>query len=707
VYSEKVIIANMEEFARREGWMPEVHSIDEVQEFIHFVEQITKAESNSRSTAISFNREITKNTADNIRRFVQNEQALCSLDAGYWESRYGWGCDEKGEIFKFKNRDSQKIFDHIIAEFDEKSVAIELLILKARQQGITTKVALRFLHRLLFLPNSQAVMASVETTKSELIARILDICLDRQPWWLIPNKTTDRILKMGFDNGSVLSIQSGSQATGIAQGWTPTLVHVSEIGDIPNPKKTLEEGLFKATHSSRRLFAVYEGTGNGNTGWLADKWRSIKEDWPKGRARLCPVFIPWPMAPDLYPEADWLRKFPIPGSWQPNSDTRKHVRKCEVFVRNTPYLAKICGKDWKMPRHQQWFWEFNYMEACKSHTQKVWMSQMPADDLEALVGKNDLVFDPEVIEVVSQNRNRECQAYAITGNSIDDGFEPDDSEIDYSKERIRVKWTSHRGQTYEWVMIPLLPYNDDEERSSLDKVLIWEEPQEGYDYTMGIDTADGLGKDDEDRSVLSLTHSVQGENSDNQVAELCSNRINGPQMVGFAACLAAWYGEKTLDPRGVKFCIEQRERPGDDCQLQLKLMGFNFHHVMTRYDSKTVKENKGHKEGWFTGAWSRPMLMNRFVAAVRNGWYKPHSKWLVQELADLERKFTGTGKTRLEHQTGKHDDRVLGAALSYFSRHALDVMADRELKKYALPVAKNPDLVMEYSNHSQLSVGEM
>lgn len=714
IYSEAIIVSNLEEFSRREHWEPVYHSIAQIDEFKAYIDSITKKDTNGRNMRIELNREITAQRAKDIRRWIENEQALCCFDSNYFESRYAWICDEKGDIFKFSNRKAQEIFDNIIAEFDAQQVAIELLILKARQQGITTKTALKFLHRMLFMPHTQAVMGSVDEKKSELISRIIETCIERTPWWLLPQRTTDRIKLIGFVNGSILSVQSGSQATGIAQGWTPTCVHVSEIGDIPNPKKTLEEGLLRATHPTRKLFQVWEGTGSGNTGYQADKWRAAKEDWPLGKSRLCPVFIPWPAAPDLYPEADWIRKFPVPGGFRPLEVTRKHVQRCELFIRSTPYLAKVMGKNWKMPTEQQWFWEFNYLEAAKSHTQKIWLSQMPADDYEALQGKNDLVFDSITIETAREDRKKGYQAYAITGDSIDDGFEPDESEIDYNKERIRVVWNSHRGQRFEWVMVPLLPFEEDDERKALDKILIFEEPNsapghEGdpQDYSIGIDTADGLGHDDEDRSVLSMTRSMKGENFDVQVAEFCSNRINAPQMVGFAACLAAYYGEKTIDSRGCKFAIEQRERPGDDCQLQLKLMGFSFHHIDTRYDNKHVKENKGTKEGWYTNAWSRPLLMNRFVDAVSNGWYVPNSPFLIQELSSLERKIAKSGKSRLEHQSGKHDDRVLAAGTSYFTRHALDVMAERAQKRYSQPVSKRPELNLDWCTSREVSVGDM
>ena len=705
MYAESVILANLVQFERENGWMPVYHSLSEVEGFIEYIKSITSIDTNSKNSYIDITAKLTQKRANEIRRWVENEQVLCSLDASYWETRYAYICDNASNIYKFSNRKSQEVFDSIIAQFDIDGVAIELLVLKARQLGVSTKVALKFLHRLLFLPHTQAVMASINADKSELLGRMIEVCLDRLPFWLIPRRTTNRIRMTQFDNGSILAVQSGSQATGIAQGWTPTLVHISEIGDIPDPKKVLEEGLFRATHPTRKLFAVYEGTGNGNTGWQADKWRSSKEDWPRGRSRLRPVFLSWPMAPDQYPEPDWIRKFPVPGGWMPHAPTRKHVLRCELYIRNTDYLAKIMGAHWKMPVEQQWYWEFNYDEAAKTHTQKVWTAQMPADDFEALTGQNDAVFDEAVIVQTEASRRKEYQDWAITGDSIDDGFEPIESEIDYDLERIRVTWISHRQQTYVWVMVPLKPVQDEEnERATLGRIRVWEEPKSGYDYTFGIDTADGLGKDDEDRSVLSVCHSVTGEGTDEQVCEFVHNKVNAPQMVGFAACLAAWYGKDTKDSRGVKFCIEQRERAGDDCQLQLKLMGFNYHHINVAYDTKNLKETRGHTEGFRTNSVTRPMVTGRFVDAITNQWYKPNSKWLIAECKDWERKTLSSGKTRIDHQSGKHDDRILAAAMSYFSRHAFDVMADRSARRYTLPTGKSPEVIYAHVPAMQLSV---
>jgi len=712
MYSEKIILRNLDEFAAREGWMPTPHTLDQVDEFKHYIDSLVKIETNSRSSYITLVRAITQKRQKEIWRWIENEQALCALNSDYFESRYGFVCNEGGEIFKFRNRKSQEIFDSVIADFDERQVAIRLLILKARQVGITTKTALKFLHRMLFIPHTQAVMASVQADKSELIGRILDIAYNRCPWWLVPR----RLPKGAFDNGSVLSIQSGMQATGIAQGWTPTCIHVSELADIPKPKKVIEEGLLRATHSTKNLFMVFEGTGGGNTGWLAETWRAAKEDFPKGLHDLCPVFIPWPMATDLYPEKDWISQFPVPERFYEKrlEATRKHVARAELFVRNTPFLSRVVGTNWRMPLEQQWFWQFNYDKSCKNHSQKIWLAQMPADDFEALTGLYDSVFEPDVIQEIedhiyevrsdSKERKKPVQAYAITGDSIDEGFEPNETIVDYDKPHIRVNWKSDRGQYFDWILVPLLPVDEDVESETFDKLLVYEEPKQGYTYSCGIDTADGLGKEDEDRTCVSMTRNRFGDEYDYQVAELVSNRINSAQVVGFAACMAAWYGQHAHDARGVKFCVEQITRPGDTCQHQLKLMGFHWHHIPRRYDSKKIKDESGKKQGWYSNVWSVPILMTRFTEAVNGGWYRPASKWLIEELKTLER-HEAAGKSKMTHRSGQHDDRVRAAAQSFFTAHDFDILAERSQKRYALPQEKMPPLSKAACSLNMVSVG--
>ena len=572
--------------------------------------------------------------------------------------------------------------------------------LKGRQVGITTLVSLYFGHKMLFIPNTLAVMASVQKSKSDEIDIKLNTAYDMCPFWLVP----PRMPKRSFTNGSRLMIESGMQPKGIAQGQTPQAIHISEISIIPNPHNVIEEGLLPATHSNKNIFMVFEGTGSGNVGWFPDFWKSQKSKWPLGTGRMCPVFIPWHLATDMYPQPDWVRAHPIPTGWYEKrmDATKAHIARCESYIRNTPYLAKVCGSNYRVSLEQQYWWELEYDQARERHSLQQHAARLPADDFEALTGVHDSVFDQETIMEVeddiyeirtdgARTRRAPFQAYAITGHSISEEFEPSESQIDYSKEVIHLTHKSNRDERYDWELVPLLPIDEESEINTLDVLLVYEPPQKGAIYSCGVDTAHGLGKEEEDRFCASMTKVSSGSGCDTQSCELTSLRFSPAQAVPFLAAMATWYGQTSGHYRGVKFSIEQVEGPGDTCQNQLKIMGFNWHHTPGRLDGKKIKDENRHREGWYSNRTTVPILMNRFVEAVNGGWYIPRSKWLIEELKTLERHIVDGGQDKMIHQKGKHDDRVRAAAQSYLNLHTYDDLTARSQRRYQQPTKKKHD----------------
>src|SRR5262245_7743593 len=172
MYAQRLIEQKIRKFTVANGWEPVYHSHGQIQEFSSYITSITKVESSSRRMLFDMKQNLSERRFASIKRFIENEQILCSCDENYWATRYAYICDEKGEISKFIPRQSQLVFHSVAAHFEDLEVAIELLVLKGRQVGISTEVAMKFLHRMLFLPHTQAVMASVQAEKSELIGRI-------------------------------------------------------------------------------------------------------------------------------------------------------------------------------------------------------------------------------------------------------------------------------------------------------------------------------------------------------------------------------------------------------------------------------------------------------------------------------------------------------------------------------------------------------
>lgn len=538
-------------------------------------------------------------------------------------------------------------------------------------------------------------MASVQAQQSEKLGKMTDVTWNRLPFWLPPAKTGVKEKEPVWSNGSNLSIQSGNQEVGIAQGHAPSCVHISEIGDYTRPRRVLEEGLLPACHQLRSLFLVWEGTGSTASPWQKEKWDYYTANYGQG-GRFRTIFIPPCCAADLYPTDDWIRANPIPESWHPLEATIRMKHRGELFVRSTEYLTKVMGPNWTMDREYMYFWEAGWREAVASHSEKTFLSQMACTPDEAFQSKFDAVFSDETIHVVTKHREKNYMAYAVTGKTILMGSDnspyiPPEEEIDWELPRIPLKWEANDGNIYEWELVPLLPFDDSDDVRCFDKLLVFQEPQDGATYSEGIDTADGLDLPNEDRSTVAVHINREGKDRDEQVAAFTSIRVNSAQMARIAAAIAVyfttdWNGNITSsNEMGMRFIIEQIRKTGDECQLQLKIMGFYDHHVMHFYDDKgNVDPNRGHKEGWRTARWSRPYLLQKFVDAVNSHWFKPNCPILIRQLKTFVRKEKG-GISEMGHESGQHDDNIFANAMAFLTAHDMENTAARLEAKYRLP----------------------
>ena len=676
-----------------------MHSVGECD---HMVEEIAKYAdmSQSKTGARSYffwkdDKSPSPATVKKIKRWIANERFLCFASAEYFVTRYAFIRAANTQIVHFDFRLAQRIFLAFLAECDDLQIAIQLFILKARQLGVSTVTALFFLHRILYVANTYAIVASVQVEQSKKLKNMIDTCQEKLPFWLRVGQTSTKVNEPKWTNGSRLSVQAGAQEVGIGQGDSPSCLHISELGDYTNPAHTLDEGLFPACHQLPSLFMVLEGTGSTATTWQKEKW----ELYSSGRGRFKAFFIPPACATDLYPPESWLRQHPVPEPWSQHvtDTTRKMRRRGELYVRSTDYLWKVLGQHWEMPKEFQWFWQFGYEEAVAGHTEREFLAANAVTPTDAFQSKDDPVFTQETITLVTEAREKSYAAYAITGRTILMGnenkpYEPNPDDVNPNEPNIVLDWTGLDDNQYRWNLVPLRPFDDSTDEPCFDKLLVFEEPKHGAEYCIAIDTAGGLNKPNEDRSTLSVQKFGHGREPDVQVASFTSLRVNSPQMARIAAAVAVLYGTDgngnltSANPLVIKFIIEQTRKPGDECQSQLKIMGFLDHHIMLRIDKKgNILPDSGHQEGWFTRAYTRPYLLDRWVDAVNTGWIALNDPIVIRQLATFVRKYVGgEGKSEMIHEQGQHDDNIFASAMGFTTFHELENSAARIQSRWPL-----------------------
>lgn len=614
-------------------------------------------------------------TGEQVRRldkdehaFILNERRMSRLDFRYWGTSYWKIRDQHGIVRRWSPNIAQAMVLDVWGELEAGGHAIMMQQLKARQLGVSTLSEGTVCHRTQFYPDVNALIASSSPDQSEKMSKMIVLALDEQPWWLRPTQTRDKageLIEFGGQNSGI-SIQAGNQIVGLGRGTTPDVVHLSELADYPDPEDLVDSSLMRAMHESPWLFMVLESTAKGRHNWWHKSWEWNVANWPIGRARLRPIFLPWFVGRDIYPTKTWLHTRPVPQDWIPNAITTKHAERAAAYVSKNALLKKYLGDNWTMPREQQWFYEVEREEAKAKKELNKFLAEMPADDHECFQSTNISAFDTEIIISTRENVKEPWGVFGIRGdqNQLPARMQPYEYEIDRSLKPIPV--TAAWGTAVNRYELVPLKFEGFTAFDPHGKILIWEPPREDFTYGLGCDTGDGVG---EDRTVLEGVRKGTHDHNDAQVFEYASPYVNAYNLWPIALCLATLYSPRLFGERKQCKAVIECRGNGEHVQLEMRKNGWaNFHQWM-RYDGKRLRLKDANKIGWFTNQWSRAAMLDMMMTALNDGWFEVYSPWFIDEMADLERSDFAQS---LKAMYGGHDDRFMAAAMVLFSLHVMD-----------------------------------
>lgn len=193
----------------------------------------------------------------------RNSQELAeNLKSRLWRlNNLYWIINEQGERVKFKLRPVQYIFYMTMWWFN--------IILKSRQHGFTTFIAILALDMCLFNSNIRAGFVAHEQKAAQ------SIFYDKikYPYENLPEIIKERVPAVKNDACTLLLANNSSIRTGVTlRSGTYQLIHVSEFGKIcarsPERAKEIISGTLETVHDG--AFVFIESTAEGNVGYFHD-----------------------------------------------------------------------------------------------------------------------------------------------------------------------------------------------------------------------------------------------------------------------------------------------------------------------------------------------------------------------------------------------------------------------------------------------------
>jgi hypothetical protein len=644
------------------------------------------------------------------KQFIRNERIICSESFLYAANRYLWvisdlygkeGSSEREMCFY--PTFAQSIYLDLCAEREEAGLHIHMQILKARQLGCSTVSVLIIAWKLAFRDHINALVGSSDPDKTKKMASKMIFAWERMPWWLKPpelitdakgklpgvRESGEQMLKIP-KQVNFLTLQHGSQFSGIVRGDTVTDFHLSEIPDFIDAEEDIDASLMRAAHPTPYMFGVLESTAKGTEGYWPGLWeRSIA-----GTSKFKPLFFAWFLGKGLYPDPTWLKDRPVPENWKPPQDIANHAKKCENYAASDPTYVKYLGRGWKMPIEQQWYY-FNEkrdsQEAAKYSPAAMakFLEEMPATPQEAFQLSGFGVFSPEQIADIRDRAKdyahyhcTECMdgprdghpygpaVFGITGPGIvpGDDWYPDPTLIDNDRPAFIVRSRATiDADCRDYTLYPMLPPALDK---GLGKLYVWSWYVPAVEHCLGGDCSEGTGKD---RTVFSVVRKgVVGMLSAEECCQWAHPNISAMEALPIADCILALYSH--IDENESRQCRHNVEMQGGGNGLQHflhKIFGWgNVHTWEGHMDWMKKHALNNPRMGWVTNTVTRPWLISYLRMTIRTFFLAVNSVWTINELQTL---YKPIDSDKIQAEGTAKDDRVFAIGMAFFSLHIWEI----------------------------------
>ena len=191
-----------------------------------------------------------------------------------------------GRIVQFQTTGFQDELNRRLDQQREELGCVRALVVKGRQMGISTTIAARFWHAVIFNPGMRVAIMCHQKPATENLSKMAAMFLDYLPPWSKPGVRKRNTHEILLNMGSQYQLSTAGSA-GAGRSSTINLFHGSEVAFWDRPEEHLAgigQTILEGTGE-----IILESTGNGVGNAFHQDWQAAE----RKETEYLPIFLPW------------------------------------------------------------------------------------------------------------------------------------------------------------------------------------------------------------------------------------------------------------------------------------------------------------------------------------------------------------------------------------------------------------------------------
>jgi hypothetical protein len=527
---------------------------------------------------------------------------------------------------------AQQIVHEKLAKQRRETGWIRAIILKARQEGVSTWIAARFFRAIHLWSNTQALVVADEDDRSGILYEIYDRFYENLPPELrIQKRTSLKRKRRALANGSELAVETARDVQA-GRAMTVQRLHISELAAWVNADTTMTSLLSAVPPLGSEI--VIESTAQG----VGNRFHRMWEDAESGNSEWIPIFLPWWIHEEYRRELDDDQRDAI---LQTLSDWEREAFELGIEWEGELHLLDLEQIAWRRATIANLF----------EGDERTFRQEFPSTALEAFLVSGNAFFDEEAL----QDYVRRARPPEIRGNLLKESGG-----------------------------IILRP-------ATRGYLRVWEMPAKGGHYVIGADTAEGKlaaardtgisepdaergGRDFNSADVILVEEEVESRDSLGKLERRRERRMRqvatlhgrmAPEvfaeqlhMLGYLYSCAGVLGRRTTRVPALE-AVERNHASGQTI-LRILRKELRYPRLFWHRRVNVRVEKPSDVLGWVTNVDTRRPMLDELGRALRQGSIDIPSADTIREMTT----FVMGDDGEPEAQEGCHDDRVLSLGIT-------------------------------------------